>query len=92
MRGSEEHFNLLAAELAKNTRAYEEKKIKHYQWADSVDRLFESYGWSKEEFYKELNKRLGVETNESRRAEPEEKKKKKVRKKRIAPPVGADFD
>ena len=81
MRGSDEHFSALAAELAKNTKAYEDKKIKHYQWADSTDRLFENYGWSKSEFYKELNRRLGVETNDSRREKPEVKKKPARKKK-----------
>lgn len=77
MRGTEEQFNELLNRLAKTHKSYEERSIKHYQWADSIDKLFESYGWSKAEFYKELRARTGQETNESR----EEKKKAQVSQK-----------
>lgn len=69
MRGTEEQFNNIMSALAKNTRDYEEKRIKHFQFADMVDRIFQDYGWNKPGFYRELNLRLGIHTNESRREE-----------------------
>lgn len=75
MRGSEDQFNAIVSELAKNTKSYEEKRIKHYQWVDQTDNIFGSYGWTKAEFYTELNLRLGIETNESRATRSEAKKK-----------------
>jgi len=73
MRGTEDQFLAIVDQLGKNIKQYEEKKIKHYQFADASDNIFASYAWSKVEFYKELNSRLGYETNDSR----EEKKKQK---------------
>lgn len=68
MRGSEEQFNEILNQLAKTHKSYDARAIKHYQWADSIDKIFDNYGWSKAEFYKELRSRIGTETNESREA------------------------
>lgn len=91
-RGSEEQFQALLTELHKNTKNYEEKKIKHTQWTEQTEALFSSFSWTKAEFYKELNSRLGIETNETR----EKKRKKKVVAKPVekkkAPPQKLKFD
>jgi hypothetical protein len=74
-RGTEDSFNNIVHELSRLHKAYEEKRIKHTQWAEGIDGIFNSYGWSKKEFYKELNARIGVETNESRLEEQEKKQR-----------------
>ena len=73
-RGTEEQFIAILASLEKNTRSYEAKQIKHYQWAEQNDNIFANYTWSKQEFYKELGVRLGIQTNETR----EKKKSLKI--------------
>jgi hypothetical protein len=65
-RGSEENFQLIITELAKSLHAYEAKTIKHMAHAEKVDGLFSSYGWNKADFFKEMNTRLGIQTNEMR--------------------------
>ena|SRR5271170_3640659 len=82
-RGSEDQFLAILSELHKNTKNYEDKKIKHYQWAGHIDDLFASYTWTKAEFYKELNARLGIETNETREKKKREKKPVKGEKKSV---------
>jgi hypothetical protein len=76
---TEEHFQGIVMELSANLKAYEEQKIKHYAFTDRVDHIFANYGIAKSAFYKELNSRCGIQTNETR-----EKKRnpivKKVRK------------
>lgn len=80
MRGTNEQFDCILSELNKNIRAYEEKKIKHHQYVDAADNIFQSYGWSKSEFYKEVNFRLDIQTNETR----EKKKTLEAFKKKIS--------
>ena len=86
-RGTEADFNAIVGALSKITKRYESREIRHYQWAESIDSIFANSSWAQKEFYKELNKRLGIETNESR----EDKKvkvvvqKKPVIKKKSAP-------
>jgi len=79
MKGSEENFQILIVALAKNLRSYEAKEIKHIAYSDRVDALFAGHGWSRKEFYKELNSRLGVQTNEAC-AKPAKPKKRKLAK------------
>jgi hypothetical protein len=75
----EETFQAIVAELAKTTKAYDARSIKHYQWAESIDNIFERYGWSKAEFHKELRSRLGIQTNESReKTKPKPKTKSSI--------------
>ncbi len=73
---SEDNFQAIVVELARNTKSYEDKKIKHYQWADVIDSIFANYGVVKQEFFRELNSRCGVQTNDTR-----EKKRKPIVKK-----------
>ncbi len=62
--GSQEQFETILKQLADSTKKYEAQTIKHYQWAEQVDRIFASYGWSKNTFYAELNARLGIITKD----------------------------
>jgi hypothetical protein len=82
-RGSAENFDQIVVELAKNTKQYEAGQIKHYQFADKVDVIFGSYGWDKASFYKELNARLGIQTNDAIREAKEAKGVKKVKKVKV---------
>jgi len=81
-RGTLEQFDQIVLELQRNIKAYEDKKIKHYAFADTNDNIFANYNWSKVEFYKELNARLGIQTNESRDEQKKQldKFKKKITK------------
>lgn len=74
----EEQFNNIVAQLAKNNKDYDDKKIKHYQWAEQTENIFASFGWHKKEFYKELNVRLGIQTPEPK-VKPTPKKKRKAK-------------
>jgi len=80
-RGSEEQFNQLVDCLNKNCRKYESGAIKHIAFTEAIDSYFAAYGWSKKEFYKELNVRLGIPNKE----EPKkvEKPKKRTVKKKV---------
>lgn len=76
-RGTEEQFLKIIHAIERNNKAYVEKQIKFYQWAETVDQIFTDYMWSKSEFYKEVNLRLGIQTNETRekkRSVPPKKK------------------
>lgn len=61
----DEYFEIIVADLIKNAKAYEEKKIKHYQYSDAIESIFERYSVNKKDFYKELNVRLGIASNEA---------------------------
>ncbi len=75
MRGTDEQFDQIVNTLQQNARNYENKTIKYIQYLDMIDKVFSgAYGWNKKEFYDELNRRLGIQTNDSRR---EDKKKRK---------------
>lgn len=76
-KGSEDNFQVMVLEIAKNIKNYEARSIKHYQYADTMDAIFANYGWNKQEFYNELNSRLGIETNETREKKITVKKTKK---------------
>lgn len=80
-RGTEEQFNNIVAMLGQNTKNYEEKKLKHNQWVEQSESILSQNGWTKDEFYKELNARVGIQTNETRKkkisAAPISKPKKK---------------
>ena len=79
-RGSDDSFKTIVDCLAKNCKKYEKGEIKHIAFTENMDAYFTEYGWSKKEFYKELNVRLGLSNKE----EPakEEKPKKKIIKKK----------
>jgi hypothetical protein len=77
MKGNEESFQLISSELAKSIRAWETGKIKPMQHAEKVDGLFSGYGWSKTEFFKELDIRIGKQSNDRPVIQP-------VKKKRVA--------
>ena len=78
-RGSEDQFNMIVDCLADNCKKYENGQVKHIAFTENMDSYFATYGWSKPEFYKELNARLGIPNKE----EPKkESKKKSVRKNR----------
>jgi hypothetical protein len=79
-RSSEENFQAIVSEIAKNIKNYEARVIKHYQYADTMDAIFANYGWNKQDFYNELNSRLGIETNETREKSITVKKTKKKSK------------
>lgn len=75
MRGTDDQFDTIVNALQQNAKGYESKTIKYIQYLDTIDKVFSgAYGWGKKEFYEELNRRLGIQTNDSRR---EEKKKRK---------------
>lgn len=63
MKGTEEQFQSLAFELHNLTKKYENHAIKHAQYTEGVDDLFHRRGWSKKEFYKEMDIKLGINRN-----------------------------
>jgi len=75
MKGTEDQFERIVNELRGNIKNYEDKRIKYIQYLGTIDAVFAGYGWGKKDFYEELNKRLGIETNDSRREEKEKRKK-----------------
>jgi hypothetical protein len=79
IRGSEDQFKALVDDLAKNCKRYETGAIKYIAFTENMDSYFAEYGWSKVEFYKELNVRLGIANKEEPKVE--KPKKKVVRKK-----------
>lgn len=80
-KGNNEEFEKIASELQRNIKNYEDGKIKHYAFAATNDETFANYSWSKTEFYKELNARLGIQTNDSRDEQKKLAKKKSSAKK-----------
>lgn len=78
-RGTLDQFEQIVVELAKNIKSYEDKRIKHYAFAEMNDSIFSAYNWSKSEFFKEVNIRLGNKTNESR----EEDKKQRIEQSKL---------
>ena len=53
----ENNFQLIVKDLYNLQRKYEAHEIKYYQLQDLRERTFEKMGWSKADFYKELDKR-----------------------------------
>ena len=51
-------FQYIVKELARNSRDYENGSIQHIKYVESIDYLFNSFSWSKVDFYQELNRRL----------------------------------
>lgn len=83
MKGTLQQFDTIVAEMVKNTKAYDEKRIKHLQWVEQIENIFASYTWTKKEFYRELNARLGIQTNDDIRdakAALEKAKPKQIKK------------
>ena len=81
MRGSEHQFNEIINQLAKNMKNYEAKSISYIKFLDTVDFIFTEYGWSKVDFYAEINARLYPDKPRENPPEPKPKKKP-VRKKK----------
>lgn len=63
MRGTEEQFQQVLAELANAIRQFEGGKLRFHQYSQAVDQIFASYNWNKDEFYSELNKLRGIQTH-----------------------------
>jgi hypothetical protein len=76
--GTPDQFQTVLNELVKVTKQYEARSINHVKFFDTLDYIFDpgNYGWSKTEFYKELNTQLGIVHNE-RKEKPTDKPKKK---------------
>jgi CRISPR/Cas system CSM-associated protein Csm5 (group 7 of RAMP superfamily) len=80
-RGTEDQFKAIVDLLGKNCKNYETGKIKHIVFSETMDNIFYENVWSKDEFYKELNTRLGIHNNvEKPKAKPEVKKVVKRKK------------
>jgi hypothetical protein len=79
--GTEEAFVAIAKEYTKYVKQYEAGSLKHYQYVDYVERLFTENGWSKPDFTKELNRRLGIEERKPRKEKPTTQLKIKYKKK-----------
>ena len=64
-KGSEEQFNVIVAELANISKQYHDAKtINHIKYSEKMDYLLGgTYGWSKQDFYRELRLRLGIQAN-----------------------------
>jgi hypothetical protein len=80
---NQESFEAIVVELAKNTKRYEDKVIKHYQYADQIENVFANFGVNKTDFYRELNIRCGVETNDTRTKKRAVVVKQKTKKKAL---------
>ena len=87
MIGTNEQFENILNILKNNAKNYEDKRIKYIGYCDAIDGLFidNRYGWSKVEFYNELNRRLGIQTNDLARSERENKKKAELKTKKMKP-------
>lgn len=72
--GTEENFSRIVVELAALIKTYEEKGLRHYDYVARLENIFMSYKWDKVEFYQELNARLGIQTNDTRKAKPKARK------------------
>lgn len=81
-KGTEDEFKCIIDGLAKNCKRYEIGQIKHMQFTEAMDSIFGEYNWSKQEFYKELNTRLGIHNNEERPAVKPAAKPKKAKAKK----------
>lgn len=73
----DETFDAIANELNQNTIAYDLGTVKHMKYAERVEQIFANYRTTKQAFYTELNKRLGLK--ETEKATTSEKKKRKVK-------------
>ena len=73
-REKEEQFQIIASQIVKLNDQYIKGTIKHMQFAQQMDSIFESYGWKSSDFYKEANRRLNVQNNKN---QEEDKKTKK---------------
>lgn len=81
-RGSENQFNEIVNQLAKNIKNYDTKSVNYIKFLDTVDYIFAEYGWSKSDFYAEMNARLNPHNKPKPKAEkPVKPKKRTVRKK-----------
>jgi hypothetical protein len=61
MRSSEEHFQTMLIEFDALNKQYEKGQIKYHQKTAKVDTIFDKYGWSRSDFFKELNARVGIQ-------------------------------
>lgn len=92
MKGSEDSFQLIVSELGKSIRAWETGKIKPMQHAEKVDNLFSGYGWSKSDFFKELDVRVGKSPSEKPVIQPVKKKKSAKTKVKLSLPALIDAE
>jgi hypothetical protein len=87
-RGTPEQFHIILSQLVSLTKQYEARQINHVKFFDNLDILFTptQYGWSKQEFHKELNAQLGITHNERKEPKPTLKpkaKRKATKKKKV---------
>lgn len=83
MKGTEEQFDLIIRELAKNTKQFETNAIKHMTFVDRSENIFTSYGWSKKEVFKEIAIRLGHREPDPIVPVVKIAKKRAIRKKKV---------
>jgi hypothetical protein len=81
MRGTEDQFDVILKKYYDNVKSYEGKNMNYVGFSANIDALFAYYGWSKKEFFKELNARIGIQTNQERKNKTIEASKKKASKK-----------
>jgi hypothetical protein len=74
MRGSEEHFHAALTQLAAYIKDYDHGRLKHMPFVQAMEKTLVDHGWSKNEFYSELNKLRGIQMH------PVAKKKRAPRK------------
>ena len=58
MPGSNNEFDTILKGLVDATKKWEAKLINHVRYAEALDVIFNQYGWTREEFYEECNRRL----------------------------------
>lgn len=66
-RGTDANFDQITAMLLDNAKKFEAQTIKWVKYSDVLDACFSQFGWDKKSYYDELNRRLGIVTNEMRR-------------------------
>lgn len=91
MKGDEAQFHQILSELAVQVKSYQDNKTKHYQFVSNTDNIFANYSWSKKDFYSELNRIRGIQTNEERAEERKAKIAKKPRTRKKKAPEDVEF-
>jgi hypothetical protein len=67
-RGTPEQFKQILTELVNTTKKRDAVQINHVKLFETLDYIFtpSNYGWTKEDFYKELNVQLGIIHNQKK--------------------------
>jgi hypothetical protein len=82
MRGTEDQFQAMVKQYYTVAKNYETKAATFITYCQQMEAIFASYGWSKKEFFKELNVKLGIHINERRKSKAIDIAKKKAPKKK----------